>query len=88
MTTHETVTTAHVSAVLEQGGRFVLAREPDGSLAIVHDVFLQEGEYELVWSGDLSDLGDGWEWTEDEDGSLVLAEGEAELAARVLNEIP
>ncbi|MFD6464808.1 hypothetical protein [Streptomyces goshikiensis] len=86
MPTHERITVNHVNTVLEQGGCFVLAREPDGGLAIIPDVFLQEWGCELVWSGDLSDLGDGWEWTEDEDGNRVLAEGEAEMAARALNE--
>ncbi|MFE6274094.1 hypothetical protein ACFVQ9_35495 [Streptomyces goshikiensis] len=86
MPSQERVTITHINTVLEQGGRFVLAREADGALAVVHDVFLQEDGYELVWSGDLSDLGDGWEWAEDEDGKPVLAEGEAEMAAQVLNE--
>ncbi|MEV6680655.1 hypothetical protein AB0N09_27895 [Streptomyces erythrochromogenes] len=45
-------------------------------------------EYLLVWGGELSDLGDGWEMYEDAQGNKFLREGEAELATRILNGMP
>lgn len=88
MKTHEQVAAHHINDVLERGARTVLVRQPDGSLHTVPDSFLTLDDYVLVWSGDLSDLGDGWEMDEDEQGNKILCEGEEELAARILNEMP
>ncbi|MFE9844653.1 hypothetical protein [Streptomyces goshikiensis] len=86
MVSEAQVTPAHVQYIVERshtGSHYQLVRYADGSLD-----YLASGEwpdrrpYRLVWSGDLSDLGDGWEYTKA--GQLTAAD--AEIAADLLND--
>ncbi|MFD3514943.1 hypothetical protein [Streptomyces sp. NPDC058657] len=66
------------------GVQYALVRYADGSLDHrPSGGYPDQPPHHVVWSGDLADLGEGWEYTDDDSR---LTDDDAAYAAELLNE--